>query len=172
MTAITGTSKSSIESQILQRKDTNFVWQLSLKQLLSAADFDLGKTQKQWRFTLVPSMLQGYEYLRMRGVSVHVMGQGIVGTYRFKLYPPESAVQIFDEQEVNVEQSLSIVTVGRARVWADNNPADVSGVSGLHNGSPLGEWTLTCETKSTGHISVDYLSDLLIDIHLATTVRN
>lgn len=97
---------------------------------------------------------QGQYHVRLRGVRVLVASNAAPrGHWRAMVYPP-TASQYFhlDGRALNINQEgLSPCVVGRIGRYEDLEPAGLNGSSTLHNGSPIGEWTISLsETSSVG----------------------
>jgi hypothetical protein len=124
---------------------------------------------RNWKFTVDEKSFRGQSHLRLRGVSAHIVGD-TKGCWEIRLKPPlVSFIRHSDGKQVALEEQKGVRTVifGRTQRRDFGKEADLVGLSALRNISPLGDWTIEVEEKSTAGEPLDRLKGVEIDLHLA-----
>ncbi len=151
-----------------QRHDKNVTRQFSVRKLVGDDAWVRGLQEHEWKFSLDLDEKPGTLFPRMRGVSAHTIGQELVGTFEFTVTPPvEASTRTEDKVAIVNQQEIGNVYLGKVSPWSPEYDNDIGGVIATHNASPYGEWHISVGMESTQGISAEYISDILIDIHLA-----
>jgi hypothetical protein len=147
----------------LSVNDQPYVHRVALRTLLGAAEFDAGHAARSWKFHLDKKDFAHMCFLRMRGISLWVMGEMEVPA-GFMVVPPRETINVYkDGVAIRSVQRLHPCPIGRPLRWSlDNLQMDINGTNVLYNGSPLGTWEVYCiaDTDPKG------IENIVLDIYL------
>ncbi len=167
--------------------DQSYVFALSLKDL-TKAQWESGRAAAEWTFDLPGEIFIGQSYVRLRGVSLSVVGPSpqplettqkagrkaeipkAEGFWSARVsLPPKAAIRNLAGAARELDQSsLPVCYLG---CIADRDSAlqpEIAGARAWHNASPIGkQWKLALAGKSTGGTPVETLEDVQLYLHLA-----
>jgi hypothetical protein len=157
------------------RFDQNMVMQVSVFNAInSQAKWNEGQSKGQWTFNITEGAFGNRKNLRLRGVSVNLVKDDIVGEMRGAwsgtVTAPTETRYVNTDGKSNSYKNIQIkpLQYGRALEWNPIRPPDVIGITSLHNASPLGEWQLSISAKSTLNAERELIGDILMDFHIAS----
>jgi hypothetical protein len=167
--------------------DQSYTLAVSLKQLLKG-EWEAGRNASEWTFDLTDDMFAGQSYVRLRGLSVSVVGaepEIPKGGAQKSNAPPPEKVQGFWWARVTLpaqglvrnpagvvreldQKSLPVCYLGRVGVGDSPGAPEIGGSRVLHNASPIGkQWKLRLSPQSTGGTPTEALEDVQLHLHLA-----
>jgi hypothetical protein len=167
--------------------DQKYVLALSLKEL-TKAQWAAGRSASQWTFALPAEMFNGQAYVRLRGLSVSVVGPSpepaetgqkagrkteapkAEGFWSARVSLPQKAgLRNLSGATRELDQSfLPVCYLGCITVRDAAREPEIAGARVLHNASPIGEqWKLALSRTSTEGTPVEALEDVQLYLHLA-----
>ena len=168
--------------------DQSYMLALSLKDL-TKAQWEAGRGASEWMFDGAAEVFNGQAYVRLRGLSVSVVGtspetsepgqkagrktepppkaEGF-WTARVSL-PPKAALRNLSGATREFNQSLlPVCYLGSITERDSARQPEIAGVRVLHNASPIGkQWKLALSRKSTDGTPIETLEDVQLYLHLA-----
>ena len=170
--------------------DQEYVLSVSLKQL-APPQWEAGRAASQWAFELPEEIFAGQANVRLRGLSVSLVGPApeppqnpktaqtkpeagkAEGFWTARLSLPTAGVMrnaVGTRRELD-QRSLPPCLLGRVADRDSVREPEIAGVRLLHNASPIGkQWKLTLSPKSTDGMETAKLQDIQLSLHV--TVRN
>lgn len=173
--------------------DQNCVLAVSLKQL-TKAQWEAGRAAAQWTFDLPAETFAGQANVRLRGLSVSVIGpipepqpapagqkppapvaqkaeaQKAQGFWSAHVTPPATGTMLTVSgiaRELD-QKSLPTCHLGRVADRDSTREPEIAGDRVLYNASPIGkQWKLVLSPKSTDGMETSELQDVQIALHLA-----
>ncbi len=167
--------------------EQSYVLALSLKQL-TKAQFETGRGVSEWTFDLPEEMFRGQAYVRLRGLSMSVLGPSpepveggqkagrktempkVEGFWSARVsLPPKAARRNSSGATRELDQSfLPLCYLGCITVRDAARAPEIAAARAWHNASPIGkQWKLTLSRQSTDGTPVEALEDVQLYLHLA-----
>ena len=178
----------------LSQNEQNYVLAVSVKQL-AGSQWEAGRAASAWTFDLPDEMFAGQTNVRLRGLSVSVVGpaaeppdlpkgaapkQGAPaskpetlraeGFWSARISPPVTGTMRSLTGAVREldQKALPACCFGRVSDRDSVLTPEISGATALHNASPIGkQWRLTLSPKSTDGMETAKLQDVQISLHVA-----
>lgn len=181
----------STRDRIIQQShlDQTYVLALSVKDLAKSA-WDPGRLASQWTFDVPGELFTGQSYVRLRGLSLAVVGSpedATAAAPKAKTPPPAPipvkpqglwSANISLPQTASVQytagandaldqKSLPRCFFGRVADRESPHAPEVAGANVFHNASPIGkQWKLSLAAKSTDRFPTANLEDVILYLHL------
>jgi hypothetical protein len=137
-----------------------------VKQVIGNAAWTVGRPQGRWRLPLSHSLFSGMAHARLRGLAAFVVSDDDSGVWRLRVTPPQMGdMRRLDGSVQRIDQSfLPPCRFGRVGLRSAALSPDRSGSNNLFNASPIGEWTVEIEGRSTTGRDPSALQDITIDL--------
>ncbi len=166
--------------------DQNYVLALSLKDL-TKAQWEVGRGASEWTFEIPDETFNGQSCVRLRGLSVSVVGPNpevsepaqrtsrkaevpkAEGFWSAKVsLPPKAGLRNFAGVTRELDQSsLPVCYLGRITDRDSARQPEIAGARAMHNASPIGkQWKLALSRKSTDGTLTEALEDVQLYLHL------
>jgi hypothetical protein len=153
------------------RNEQNTILPISLKQVLTQAQFDSVKESGSFSFELLEAHFPTMVNIRLRGLSIYVEENKEVDNrvWKVKVSPPAigTITHYLTKRKTNFDQSfLDPCFLGRVCRRQPGKTADIVGITSLYNASPIGKWKLDL----LGAIPLQEpkgIDDIIIDFQLA-----
>ncbi len=160
--------------------EQRYVLALSLKDLMKA-QWEAGHSAAEWTFDLSPELFTGQSYVRLRGLSVSVVGAEAETARKTEMpkaegfwtarvsLPPKGALRNLSGATRELDQgSLPACYLGCVTDRDSAREPEIAGTRAWHNASPIGkQWKLALSRKSTDGTPVEALADVQLYLHLA-----
>jgi hypothetical protein len=172
--------------------DQAYVLAISIKDLAKSG-WESGRTASQWTFDMPAELFTGQSYVRLRGLSLAVVGPPPApeetalqkpkstpappppspkprGFWSASVsLPPGATVHYASGANDELDQkSLPRCFFGRVADHDSSHAPELAGANFLHNASPIGkEWKLSLAAKSTDGFATSNLDDVILYLHLA-----
>ncbi|WP_158815366.1 hypothetical protein [Methylocapsa sp. S129] len=145
-----------------QRREQNNVVQISVVDLIGHDGFSSFVDSNHWTFDLTSSLFGDASMLRLRGIGASFRTDAKIQAASIWIKPPDNPRYVRDDGTEAQFDGVAgkIIRYGRVLAWNAVRDADVFGIVGLHNWSPIGTWALGFDKKMD-------VSDIYLDLHLA-----
>lgn len=158
--------------------DQRYSHPVSLKARINDDAFKQGRKLRDWATWTVDvprQLFEGQYYVRLRGVTLYVVGDPSAGVFTGKVQVPAmSFCELFPKapgaqpQHQDLDQShISPAMGGRITNRENVRIPDVIGASAFYNASPFGTWAIKLFGTSEQGVSVDKIEDVVLEMHLA-----
>jgi hypothetical protein len=154
--------------------DQNYVYALSLRELMTKKQWDAGKKLGDWKFDVANTLFPDQRHVRLRGISAAVVvkkvdEEDLQGVWRTVIDVPRNSYCVhLSGETVDLDQSqIPACRLARVSTREAAQEADITGAVALHNASPFGSWRLRIGKKSTAGVNVGELKDINLDLHMA-----
>jgi hypothetical protein len=173
-------TRSAIQWVIrFSRQDQSLAIPISLRQILGDDAYREGRKTGKWEIDLGDKFFAKLLHLRLRGLSVFVVGDDpLIGgnkaedaLWSFEIRAPLSAKinHVMGTSATLDQSSVPPCQLGRVTSRDSRREPDVVGSSALYNASPIGQWQVKVH-GSIPAVDLDKLKDVHLDLHL--TYRN
>jgi hypothetical protein len=157
--------------------DQNYTVPLSVRYLAGKDNWKSGLRTGSWQIQVTEKLFPNQRHLRLRGISAFVVFDQSTADWErdasiwtvVARAPKSATYKRMDDSVVTVDQSLiPPARLGRVGLRSNQLQPDTTGVSSMHNVSPLGTWEVAIGLKSVGGtINVDRIKDVQLDLHVA-----
>jgi len=146
------------------RRCHNYVLPLSVRRL-AGAEWENGKETGKWKFPVGPDVFDENErHVRIRGMCAWCVGKE--GPFTLDVWLPTASHVRYEEGPwTDLAQDVRRCRLGRVIKRETGSVPEVSGLTGLFNASPIGEWRVKVSNPTADLLEVP--EDIQIDLYLS-----
>jgi hypothetical protein len=159
----------------IYQHEQSYVYTISLRATVGEQLWRVGLSKSEWGFELSKFDFPEQNCVRLKGVSCCIDGGvSYKDIWLARLTIPQHANHTtLDGREVKLSQThIKSFRVGRIQSRNDMREPDIVGVVSLHNGSPIGNWTIALSKKGRSGADSKSIDDLYIDLHIGFFSRS